>query len=435
MEKVDYLVVGAGVTGLSFANFLRHEVAARGRAAPEIAILEADHEPGGYCKTVARDGFIWDYSGHFFHFKHPEIEAWLRARMPGQDIRTVEKRSFIRYAGRDIDFPFQKNIHQLPQEDFIDCLVELYFRNEGRDRGADAEAAPRSFQDMLYRRFGRGIAERFLIPYNEKLYACDLDRLDVDAMGRFFPHADIADIIRNMRRPDNGSYNATFTYPLGGAIQYIHALLHDLPPSMVAYGERLRRIDLGRQVAQTSEREIEFRHLITSAPFPQLAAMSGLEHDASLFSWNKVLVFNLGFDRKGPTEPHWLYVPDRERCFYRVGFYDNIMDGDRMSLYVEIGADKDAELDVDASRRRVIDDLRAEGIVDGHELVAWHSVVLDPAYVHITRAASAEKARLTAVLNAAGVYPAGRYGGWTYCSIEDNMLEARELATRLAHLA
>jgi protoporphyrinogen oxidase len=208
MEKVDYLVVGAGVTGLSFANFLRHEVAARGRAAPDIAILEADHEPGGYCKTVVRDGFVWDYSGHFFHFKHPEIEAWLRARMPGQDIRTVEKRSFIRYAGRDIDFPFQKNIHQLPQEDFIDCLVELYFRGEGRGEGADAEAAPRSFQDMLYRRFGRGIAERFLIPYNEKLYACDLDRLDVDAMGRFFPHADIADIIRNMRRPDNRSYNA-----------------------------------------------------------------------------------------------------------------------------------------------------------------------------------------------------------------------------------
>jgi protoporphyrinogen oxidase len=435
VDRVEYLVVGAGVTGLSFANFLRHEVAEGGRGAPEIAILEADHEPGGYCKTVQRAGFVWDYSGHFFHFKHPEIEAWLRARMPGQDIRTVEKRSFIRYAGRDIDFPFQKNIHQLPRKDFIDCLVELYFREEGRDAAASAEEPPRSFQDMLYQRFGRGIAERFLIPYNEKLYACELDRLDVDAMGRFFPHADIADIIRNMRRPDNRSYNATFTYPLGGAIQYIHALLHDLPESMVSYGERLLRLDLASKVAETSERKLGFRHLITSAPFPQLAAMSGLAHDASVFSWNKVLVFNLGFDRKGPTEPHWLYVPDRARCFYRVGFYDNIMDGDRMSLYVEIGADKDVELDIDAYRQRVLEDLRAEGIVSGHELVAWHSVVLDPAYVHITGAAAAEKQRLTAVLNAAGVYPAGRYGGWTYCSIEDNMLEARELAKTLAQIS
>ena len=42
---------------------------------------------------------------------------------------------------------------------------------------------------MLYARFGRS-TPKFLIPYNEKLYATDLATLDKDAMGRFFPHAD-----------------------------------------------------------------------------------------------------------------------------------------------------------------------------------------------------------------------------------------------------
>ena len=100
---------------------------------------------------------------------------------------------------------------------------------------------------MLYRRFGRGIAERFLIPYNEKLYATDPGELDVDAMGRFFPHADIDDIIRNMRTPDNTSYNSTFTYPRGGAIEYIKALLRDLPAECASYGERLVAVDLSRR--------------------------------------------------------------------------------------------------------------------------------------------------------------------------------------------
>ncbi|MEM9491734.1 MAG: NAD(P)-binding protein, partial [Myxococcota bacterium] len=131
MDTIDYLVVGAGISGLSFANWLRQAAAERGADAPEILIIEADDQPGGYCKTVVQDGFVWDYSGHFFHFRHPEIEAWLRARMPDDDIRTVRKRSVIRYAGRDIDFPFQKNIHQLPQDDFIACLVDLYFRDRG----------------------------------------------------------------------------------------------------------------------------------------------------------------------------------------------------------------------------------------------------------------------------------------------------------------
>ena len=105
---------------------------------------------------------------------------------------------------------------------------------------------------MLHRKFGRGIAERFLVPYNEKLYATDLGTLDVDAMGRFFPHADLADIIRNMRHPDDGGYNATFTYPAGGAIQYIDALLRDLPPTSLALGERLVAVDRVARVATSA---------------------------------------------------------------------------------------------------------------------------------------------------------------------------------------
>src|SRR5678816_1066582 len=105
--EVEYLVVGAGVSGLSFANWIRAE-----KPGAEVVVIEKELEPGGYCRTVVQDGFVWDYSGHFFHFRHPEIEAWLRARMPGAEIRTVDKRSLIRFAGRDIDFPFQKNIHQ-----------------------------------------------------------------------------------------------------------------------------------------------------------------------------------------------------------------------------------------------------------------------------------------------------------------------------------
>lgn len=426
MDSVDYLVVGAGVSGLSFANWLREEAHARGKALPECLVIEADSEPGGYCKTIRQDGFVWDYSGHFFHFKQPEIEAWLRQRMPGQEIRTVAKRSFIRYGDRDIDFPFQKNIHQLPQKEFIDCLVDLYFR--------DSTAPIDSFERMLYARFGRSIAEMFLIPYNRKLYACDLGTLDANAMGRFFPHADIGDIIANMRTPDNASYNSTFTYPLGGAIEYIRALLHDLPASMIAYGERLERIDLGRQIATTSRRTVRYRRLVSSAPFPALAAMCGIPFAAHCFTWNKVLVFNLGFDRKGATEPHWMYFPDPALVFYRVGWYDNIMSGPRMSLYVEIGADKDAVIDVEASRERVLRDLAGAGVVTDQRLVSWHSVVLDPAYVHITGAAQAEHRRLSAILHAAGVYPVGRYGGWTYCSIEDNMVETRALARVFAEL-
>src|SRR5687767_939603 len=143
MESVRTLIVGAGVSGLATAAFLPHR---------DYLILERDAEIGGYCKTVKRAGFVWDYSGHFFHFKHPEIEAWLRARMPEQQIRVVQKRSFISYRGRMIDFPFQKNIHQLPQDEFIDCLHDLFFaRAPAQLLGeAPARVTEANFKEMLY---------------------------------------------------------------------------------------------------------------------------------------------------------------------------------------------------------------------------------------------------------------------------------------------
>ncbi len=424
-QSVRTVIVGAGISGLSTAAFLEGD---------DYLVLEADAQIGGYCKTVKQAGFVWDYSGHFFHFKHPDIEAWLRERMPGQNIRTVQKRSFVAYGGKWIDFPFQKNIHQLPQAEFIECLYDLFFARApalGLVPGGAAAAPEENFEQMLYARFGRAISEKFLIPYNEKLYATPLSRLDKDAMGRFFPHADLVDIVRNMRAGADTSYNATFTYPEGGAIEYVNAIAREVAPARVSLGERMVGLDLDRREVRTDRRTLRYERLVSSAPFNRLVAASGLPHDPEVFSWNQVLVFNLGFDRKGPRDVHWLYFPDRACTFYRVGFYDNIFDADRLSLYVEVGFPRGATVDVPAVRAKVLKDLREQGVIQDHQLVAEHSVLMDPAYVHITGDSIREHHRLAEQLEGRGVHSIGRYGGWTYCSIEDNIVEARALARRL----
>ena len=418
MDQTRFLVIGAGVTGLSFANWVDSD---------DYLVLEALHEVGGYCRTIKQDGFVWDFSGHFFHFKNPEIEQYLVERMQGQKISKITKSSKIDYEGHHIDFPFQKNIHQLPKEDFIDCLVDL-FTKEDKEK-------PDNFLDMLYSKLGKGISERMLIPYNEKLYATDLSTLDVDAMGRFFPHANVEEIIRNFRDQDSQSYNSTFTYPEGGAIQYVHALMDSVKHDQICLNERVESIDVDAKVAHTNLRSIKYEHLISSTPFNKLLKMTGTEHDPEIYSYNKVLVFNLGFNKKGIEGVHWMYYPSRDLCFYRLGFYDNIFGTDRMSMYVEIGATPDADMSparVAEHRSQVLADLKKCGIVTDHELVSEHHIVLDPAYVHITKDSIADVAEKKAQLAAKGIHSAGRYGSWTYCSIEDNIIEAKALAQELS---
>ncbi|MDP9150163.1 MAG: FAD-dependent oxidoreductase [Myxococcota bacterium] len=420
MNGVRTLVVGGGITGLATAAAL----SAVGD--DDYLVLEADTEIGGWCKTVKKDGFVWDYSGHFFHFKHPDVERWLRDRMPGEAIRVVQKKSFIAYQGRWVDFPFQKNIHQLPQAELIDCLHDLYFARSS-DVKREEPLPENNFKEMLHARFGQSICDLFLVPYNEKLYACDLATLDKDAMGRFFPYADLTEIVRNMKHPDNTSYNATFTYPQGGAFEYVKALASAVRPDAIALREGLVSVDLVKRLARTTRREIRFERLVSSVPFDRFATICGLDHDPLTWAYNKVLVYNLGFDAKGQTGVHWVYYPSRDTIFYRVGWYDNIFDDDRMSLYVEVGFAKDAPIDTAAVRQRVLADLRREGVLTGQKLVAEHSVVLDPAYVHVTKRSLVEHKRLTARLREHGVWSLGRYGGWTYCAIEDNIVEARAL--------
>ena len=93
-RNVKYLIIGAGISGLTFANFIKGE-------------------------------YLWDYAGHFFHFKTDEMKKLFEDLMKDEELIFQEKNTKIYYGDRLIDYPFQMNIHQLPQQEFIDCLYDL----------------------------------------------------------------------------------------------------------------------------------------------------------------------------------------------------------------------------------------------------------------------------------------------------------------------
>jgi protoporphyrinogen oxidase len=92
----------------------------------------------------------------------------------------------------------------------------------------------------------------------------------------------------------------------------------------------------------------------------------------------------------------------------------------------------DEPVNVEVELARVLEDLKKQGIVTNQELISWHSVTLDPAYVHIHSRGQEDALKQRKALAANGVHSAGRYGAWKYCSIEDNIIEARALAKEIA---
>lgn len=410
------LIIGSGITGLSYAAFCGHS---------DYLILEKDDKIGGYCKTTCRNGYVWDYSGHFFHFTNEEIKNYVMVSMNKNDLVEIIKETYIKYKNKLIDYPFQKNIHQLAKEELIDCLYDLFTIDQ---------QSYSNFKEMLYVKFGKSIAEKFLIPYNSKLYACNLNTLDKDAMGRFFPYAEKEDIIRNFKQEKNNSYNTSFIYPKSGAVSYINSMLNYINTSNIKTNCEVRSININNHNVTTEKGEIiYYDRLVSTIPLPQLLQKTGIKYDYSIYNWNQVLVFNLGFDTKGrDLTSHWIYFPESKYCFYRVGFYSNILSSDKMSLYVEIGFKKDEIIDVNEWLSKVLFDLKEAGIVSDEEKLLDHeSILMNPAYVHINTSCLDDVKLKKKKLNKSDVYTIGRYGSWTYCSIEDNIKEARTLAEQI----
>ena len=418
-RNVKYLIIGAGISGLTFANFIKDD----------YLIIEKENEVGGYCRTIKKGEYLWDYAGHFFHFKTDEMKKLFEDLMRDEELIFQEKNTKIYYGDRLIDYPFQMNIHQLPQQEFIDCLYDLYNKNEKENY--------ESFLDMLYGKFGKSIVEKFLKPYNEKLYACDLNNLDKDAMGRFFPYANLNQIINNMKEENNNSYNNTFLYPKNGAGSFLNKLYENLDKEKVELMNEIKKIDLKNKTVITKNNEvINYQYLINTSPLNNLLELiDNTEKLRENISYNKVLVFNLGFEKKSNFKEHWIYFPQKDINFYRVGFYDNILMSDKLSMYIEIGYEKKSKISEDDIKKQLnltLQNLKKVGIVeDDNKLVDYSTIVMNPAYVHINSETNKEIKEFEKYLNDNSVYTIGRYGAWTYCSMEDCMISAKELAEKL----
>lgn len=419
-KRVKNLIIGGGLSGLAMAYYL----------GDDYLILEKEKEPGGYCRTLPNKDYVWDYAGHFYHFQTEKYKNLFLSLVDESEIIRQKKNTKIYYKDKLIDYPFQTNIHELEKEEFIECLYDLYFR--------DDTFGYTDFLGMLYAKFGKAITEKFLKPYNEKLYATDLKSLDKDAMGRFFPYADFEQVIRSMGNEVKKTYNDEFMYLKKGTGYFIDKLYEQLDKQKVLLETSVSKVDLEKKYVETESGEvIYYGNLINSAPLNQFLGL--IDNDsynklAKELSYNKVLVFNLGFDKASLKykNEHWVYYPDKNLNFYRIGFYNNILRQEKLSVYVEIGFPKDGKINVELELKKTIEGMNKVGIIDDSVSLADKSVlIMDPAYVHIETKEMQEVNSVMDELKKKDVHMLGRYGRWTYNCMEDCIALADELAGKL----
>jgi protoporphyrinogen oxidase len=150
--------------------------------------------------------------------------------------------------------------------------------------------------------------------------------------------------------------------------------------------------------------------------------------------WVRVLNLALGVEGPAPSAEHWLYFPDPELPFYRVGFPSNHGDlapSGCHTVSVEASLDPGAG-DVNVLAASAESALVDIGFLDPEAVRVRRVTVLDPAYVVFDHPRREAVALLRGFLREHGVKLAGRWAEWKYSAMEDAVLDGMRAARSLS---
>ncbi len=365
-RSVPIVVAGAGPTGLSAAY----------HAGADAVLIEQNEQVGGLCRSVEKDGFIFDCAGHIMFSSEPYVHQMYEMLL-GDNVHWQDREAWIYSKGVYTRYPFQGSLYGLPADVIKECVVgaiearfgsvkstavprsgsgarEPYDQLTNAANGSGKECSslddccadgvlestaklgprsaitvekqgPANFEEFIYQIWGRGIAKHFAIPYNRKLWTVDLKEMETSWLGGRVPVPDLEEMIEGALKPSPKPMgpNARFGYPLRGGFQ---ALMNGFLPRLrgpLLTGRKVVSVSARRHTVTLSDGQtIAYDKLVSTMPLPYLVRMLGdeaplaIQQAARMLRHVSVRCVHLGVGREKLTEKHWIYYPE-DTIFHR----------------------------------------------------------------------------------------------------------------------
>ncbi|MCU0767547.1 MAG: FAD-dependent oxidoreductase [Gammaproteobacteria bacterium] len=313
-------VLGAGIAGLALGYYAR-------RSGIRATLYERERSPGGLSVTFAHDGFLFDSGAHRFHDKDAEVTRDVLGLL-GDDLRPVDRPSMIFEDGRLMRFPFGlRDVlgHVGPAVLARGVLEVAAERCLARPSGRE------NFAVHARRRYGRTIAERFLLGYSRKLWGVPCEELSAQASGGRLNGLDVRQFVLDTLLGSGTAarhVDGRFYYPTRGIGMLADALARGCGPGAVRTGVEVRGIHHdGRRIAGVTlagGQRVGVEELVSTLPIEVLLARldppppEAVRRAASALEHRDLAVVALMLRRESMTRAATVYFPDPRVPFTRL---------------------------------------------------------------------------------------------------------------------
>jgi len=210
MKRVQFLIIGAGPTGLGAAYRLKN------LGITDYLIVEKNPWIGGLATSfVDEKGFTWDVGGHVQFSHYPYFDEAMGVAIPANRWLTHERESWVWMKERFVPYPFQNNIRYLPKESMWKCFKGLIDLTQA----GECFHKPKNFKEWIYASFGNGVAEEFMVPYNYKVWAYPPEEMSYQWIGERVATVNLSRIAENIifeKMDASWGPNNTFQFPEEG---------------------------------------------------------------------------------------------------------------------------------------------------------------------------------------------------------------------------
>lgn len=316
-------ILGGGLTGITLARLLVEK-------GENVIVLEKEPIYGGLCRSLSDSGFTFDIGGsHIIFSRDTEVLDLMRGALD-ENRQEKHRNTKIFYKDRYVKYPFENGLYQLPKDDLFFCINEFIKTLIAVEKGEIKP--PENFREWILYTFGKGIADLYMIPYNEKIWKYPADKMSMHWVDGRIPRPPVEDVIKSaiVIETEGYTHQAVFSYPRTGGIE---ALVRAIAKPIE------RRINTDFMVTSIKRKKNEFiisdgdtnitvDRCISTIPLQELLKCldnvpAGVKRACADLKYNSIACIFLGIKGKVP-DISWLYVPDKNIGFFnRVSFPSN----------------------------------------------------------------------------------------------------------------